>query len=66
MNKFSVSDMTCDHRVSVVTKTVKNLDPSAEVSVDLAAKEVSVRSVASTSNIAQVLGKAGYAARLRM
>lgn len=62
MNKFSVPDMICDHCVSVVTKTVKSLDPSAEVSVDLVAKEVSVRSIASTNDIAQALREAGYAA----
>ena len=62
MQKYGVPDMSSDHCVSVVMKTVRSLDPSAEISVDLAPKELAVRSAAGTNETAHALRAAGYAA----
>ena len=40
--EFTIKDMSCGHCVSVITKTVQQLDPLARVQVELAAKKVVV------------------------
>jgi copper chaperone len=42
MTEFDVQDMTCGHCVATITKTVKALDPQAEVMIDLPAHRVSI------------------------
>lgn len=44
MLRYQVEGMSCGHCVQAVTGAVKTLDPQADVTVDLAAKAVSVRS----------------------
>ncbi len=60
MQVFNVEGMTCGHCVRAVTQAVQNRDPAAEVKVDLAAKQVSVRSELSRDVIAGVIRKEGY------
>ncbi|MBD9460202.1 heavy-metal-associated domain-containing protein [Pseudomonas sp. PDM05] len=60
MQVFSVEGMTCGHCVKSVTQAVHNQDPSAEVKVDLAAKQVSVQSQLSAQQIADAIREEGY------
>ena len=64
MYEFNVSDMTCGHCVSSVTKAVKDLDAQAKVEISLADKRVSVRSSVSPQEIAEAIKQAGYTPRL--
>ena len=60
MQVFSVEGMTCGHCVKAVTQAIKNQDPAAEVTVDLAAKQVSVQSQLSHEVIAGLIREEGY------
>lgn len=60
MQIFSVEGMTCGHCVKAVTQAIKNQDPAAEVTVDLAAKQVSVQSQLSPEVIAGLIREEGY------
>jgi len=61
MIEFEIKNMTCGHCVGAVTKTVKLVDPSADVQVDLASKKVLVESSEERSSFAEALTEAGYA-----
>jgi copper chaperone len=58
---FVVEGMSCQHCVKAVTRAVQQLDPQAEVLVDLTAKKVDVESAASREAIARVIADEGYA-----
>jgi copper chaperone CopZ len=60
--EMNVKDMTCNHCVGVVTRTVKAIDPNAEVQVDLPSKRVSVQTSSSFDELARALNEAGYPA----
>lgn len=60
MFEFDVQDMSCNHCVGVVTQTVKQVDPLAQVKVDLGAKKVTVESAQDRAAFAQALAEAGY------
>ena len=45
MYRFNVPDMTCQHCVMTITKTVKAQDPKAEVDIDLRGSRVAARVV---------------------
>jgi copper chaperone len=60
MLRYQVDDMTCGHCVQTITQAVKDLDPGAEVAVDLAAKQVAVTSQAADELIARAIREAGY------
>lgn len=62
MIELTVKDMTCNHCVGVVTKTVKSVDPNASVNVDLPSKRVQVDSETSLGAFAKALEEAGYPA----
>ena len=59
--EFEIPSMSCGHCASVITQTVKSLDPDAEVSVDLADKKVTVQTAADRQTVATALTQAGYA-----
>ena len=40
--EFDIPDMSCGHCAGVITKTVRQLDAGATVSIDLPAKKVTV------------------------
>ena len=63
MYQFNVSDMTCGHCVSTITKAVKGLDADAKVEVSLGDKRVAVRSALSQQEIAEAIQEAGYTPR---
>ncbi|QSI77772.1 heavy-metal-associated domain-containing protein [Niveibacterium microcysteis] len=60
MNEFQLPDMTCSHCASMVTKALKLTDPDCEVSIDLKAQKVGVRSTEDRQTLADALAEAGY------
>lgn len=60
MIEFEVKDMSCGHCASVITKTVKAVDPQAKVEVDLGSKKVRVNSGEDRASFAEALAEAGY------
>ncbi|MFJ4375556.1 heavy-metal-associated domain-containing protein [Pseudomonas japonica] len=63
MQVFSVEGMTCGHCVRAVTNALQREDAAAEVKVDLARKQVSVKSELGSEQILQVIRDEGYEAR---
>lgn len=61
--KLNVPDMTCGHCASVIEKAVKSVDPAASVTVDLAAKLVTVKTDATPGAVSAAVDAAGYANR---
>jgi copper chaperone len=59
---MQVEGMTCQGCVDAVTKTIRRLDPGAQVDVDLAHGRVAVTTRAQSLDVAQALTKAGYTA----
>lgn len=57
---FDVEGMSCNHCAKAVTKAVQQLDPQAQVQVDLAGKKVQVESAQSREAIAQAIADEGY------
>ena len=61
MITFEVTDMTCGHCVSTITKAVKAEDKDARVQVDLAAHRVVIEPVnASAEELRNAITQAGY------
>lgn len=58
---FNVEGMSCNHCVKAVTKAVQQLDPQAQVQVDLAGKKVEVESSQAREAIAKAIADEGYA-----
>ncbi|QBF25024.1 copper chaperone [Pseudomonas tructae] len=62
MQVFTVQGMTCGHCVKAVTRAVHTQDEDAVVEVDLAHKQVKVRSELSAEQILTAIREEGYAA----
>jgi copper chaperone len=61
MVTFEVQDMSCGHCVSSITKAVRAMDPTAQVTVDLATHRVQVESTESDmTKLGDVIREAGY------
>ncbi|ABM39380.1 heavy-metal-associated domain-containing protein [Polaromonas naphthalenivorans] len=58
--EFEIPDMSCGHCAGVITKTVKQLDALATVSIDLPAKKVTVQTTQDRQIVADALTEAGY------
>ena len=63
MQVFNVEGMTCGHCVKAVTSAVQRGDGQAEVKVDLAQKQVSVKSELPSEQILQLIREEGYEVR---
>jgi len=63
MHRYNVPTMTCGHCAATIEKAVKGVDPQATFSVDLVAKEVTVRSNVEEARVAEAIRAAGYEAR---
>ncbi|MBI6674726.1 heavy-metal-associated domain-containing protein [Pseudomonas syringae] len=63
MQLFNVQGMTCGHCVRAVTEAIKHEDPSAEVHVELASKQVKVQSSLSPERIVSLISEEGYQAQ---
>ncbi len=61
MVQFKVSDMTCGHCASRITKALKDADPQARVEISVAEKQVKVESNLSEAELARAISEAGYA-----
>ena len=61
--EFNIPAMSCGHCAGVISQTVKALDPSAQVNVDLASKKVVVESSQDRHIVAKALAEAGYPAQ---
>lgn len=60
MIEFKVSDMTCGHCASTITKAVKDLDAGAKLDISLAEHLVRVDSKASREDLQHAISEAGY------
>jgi copper chaperone len=58
--EFNVPDISCGHCVRAVTEAVKQVDPDAQVSVDLESKKVTVQTTQERDAVAAALAEAGY------
>ncbi|KFE43638.1 MULTISPECIES: heavy-metal-associated domain-containing protein [Pseudomonas] len=63
MQLFNVQGMTCGHCVRAVTEAIKNDDPTADVQVELASKQVKVQSNLSPERIVSLISEEGYQAQ---
>jgi copper chaperone len=57
---FQVQGMSCGHCVQAVTQAVKNVDPQAEVKVELASGRVEVTSTEDRAALARAITEEGY------
>jgi len=60
MYELKVEGMSCGHCVSIVTKSVKDVDAAAKVEVDLSQQKVLVNSSAPLEEIKAAVTDAGY------
>lgn len=60
MYELTVEDMSCNHCVGRVTKSVQALDKDAKVAIDLPTKKVRIDSTAELEKIAEAIDAAGY------
>lgn len=60
MIDLQVKGMTCNHCAMAVTRALKEVDPGAQVKVDLAAGRVEVESGAAPAALAEAIVEAGY------
>jgi len=58
--QFTVLGMSCGHCVRAVTEAVKEVDPAAEVQVDLGHKSVVVQSAVDRGKLGGAITAAGY------
>jgi copper chaperone len=57
---FTVTVMSCEHCEKAVTRAIKQLDRSAEVSIERAANRVEVESSQPREALAQAIADEGY------
>jgi copper chaperone len=62
MLELTLKDMSCGHCVAAVTRTLQQLDPKAQVSVDLPNKMVKVETEVEAERVKQALAEEGYPA----
>lgn len=60
MLEFDIASLSCGHCARAVTEAVHELDPAAQVQVDLATKHVQVQTAAPREQVAAKLAEAGY------
>lgn len=61
LHVFQVSGMSCQHCVRAVTQAVQDVDPDAEVRIDLPAGRVEVQSAEASPALQDAIREAGYA-----
>lgn len=60
MHQFQIADMTCKHCESSVTKAVKQVDPSAELKIDLSTHQVQIESTLERVALSKAISDAGF------
>lgn len=58
--KFEIANMTCGGCARSVTATIKDLDPNAQVDIDVATKLVDVQSTATVEQLTEALTEDGF------
>jgi copper chaperone len=61
MFELQIPAISCGHCVRAVTEAVREVDPKAQVQVDLASKRVQVQTEAARPAVVAALTEAGYA-----
>ena len=64
MITMNVPDMSCGHCAGVITKALKQLDPTAEVGFDMHNHRVQVETSTDSSTVLDAMSDAGYPATL--
>ena len=57
---FDVQGMSCNHCAKAVTQALRQVDPQAQVQVDLAGKKVEVESAQPRQALAKAMADVGY------
>jgi len=57
---FDVQGMSCNHCAKAVTQALRQVDPQAQVQVDLAGKKVEVESAQPRQALAKAMADEGY------
>ena len=57
---FEVTGMTCGHCEKAVTRAIKQVDPTAEVTIDRAKNKVDVQSDKPRETLSQAIIEEGY------
>jgi copper chaperone len=60
MTEFEVQGMSCQHCVAAVTRSIHDIDPQAQVRVDLERGKVAVESTQSDDALKEAIDEAGY------
>ncbi|WP_295548940.1 heavy-metal-associated domain-containing protein [uncultured Pseudacidovorax sp.] len=60
LHVFQVGGMSCQHCVRAVTRAVQDVDPDAEVRIDLPAGRVEVQSTEASPALQDAIREAGY------
>ncbi|QHI98841.1 hypothetical protein GT347_13090 [Xylophilus rhododendri] len=60
--QFKVEGMSCQHCVKAVTQAIQDLDPDAQVKIDLPSGRVDVSAASPREEIRQAIQEAGYQA----
>ena len=60
MTEFEVQGMSCQHCVAAVTRSIQEIDPQAQVRVDLERGRVEVESAQSNDALKEAIDEAGY------
>ncbi|BAN23468.1 heavy-metal-associated domain-containing protein [Caballeronia insecticola] len=60
MTEFEVQGMSCQHCVAAVTRSIQEIDPQAQVRVDLERGRVAVDSAQSNDALKDAIDEAGY------
>jgi copper chaperone CopZ len=60
--ELTLKDMSCGHCAKAVTDAVRQIDPGADVKVDLVTKRVQIESSADIETLKRALAEEGYPA----
>jgi copper chaperone len=60
MTEIKVEGMSCQHCVAAVTRAIQEIDPAAQVRVDLVQGRVAVESTQSEEALKGAIDEAGY------
>jgi copper chaperone len=60
MTDFNVTGMSCQHCVKAVTESIREIDPAAQVNIDLEHGRVTVDSAQTAAALKAAIEEAGY------
>ncbi len=60
MKRFSIPDMSCGHCTAAIEKSIKAIDPNAEVRCDLGSRTAEIESALNDEALAVAIKGAGY------